>query len=225
MSEIDKLKNVLLWYKAAGIKEFFIVKPTHKPSRRKTIKSKKAILLEELRREIGNCRRCKLYKNRTNLVFGEGNPEAKIMFVGEAPGEEEDKQGRPFVGLAGQLLTRLIESIGLKRSDVYIANVLKCRPPGNRNPQEDEIAACSPFLFKQIEIIKPKVICALGSFAAKVLLDQNLPISKIRGKVLKDKRGYLILPTYHPAYLLRNPRQKRTAIEDFKKLKELIEES
>ncbi len=229
MRELEEIKKLLLWYEKAGIKRFFDIKLQKEGKKASTSMGKekpnKAELLENLRKEIGNCQRCRLYKTRTHLVFGEGNPEAKLMFVGEAPGEEEDKQGRPFVGLAGQLLTRLIESIGFKREEVYIANVLKCRPPGNRNPLEDEIKACSPFLIKQIEIIQPKIICALGSFATKVLLGQNIAISKVRGKLLKGINNYNVFPTYHPAYLLRNPRQKRTAIEDFRKIKELLEKS
>ncbi len=228
MSEFEKIKNLLLWYERAGINTFFNVSCPHIDAEKEKEEvnaqpADKDRLLEELRQEIGDCKRCRLHKTRTNLVFGEGNPDARLMFVGEAPGEEEDRQGRPFVGLAGQLLTRLIESVGLTREEVYIANVLKCRPPGNRNPMEDEIKACSPFLFRQIEIIQPRIICALGSFAAKLLLGQNIAISKVRGRLLKGINGYNVFPTYHPAYLLRNPRQKKTAVEDFKRIKELLE--
>ena len=228
MDERELLRNLVKWYRAAGINTYFSMRSDILTSRRRvkmeeTVKRESKLeMLNKLREEIGDCKRCELYKTRRNLVFGEGNPEASLMFVGEAPGEEEDKQGRPFVGQAGKLLTRLIESIGMTRDEVYIANVLKCRPPGNRNPKEEEIEACSPFLFKQIEIIQPKIICALGAFAAKVLVGGNIQVSKVRGRLVKGINGWNIFPTYHPAYLLRNTRQKKVAIEDFLKLKELL---
>ncbi|MGB2661425.1 MAG: uracil-DNA glycosylase, partial [Candidatus Omnitrophota bacterium] len=150
-------------------------------------------------------------------VPGEGDPRADLMFIGEAPGGDEDRQGRPFVGRAGQLLTKIIESVGLKREDVFIGNILKCRPPGNRNPLPDEIAACNSFLLKQIDIIKPKVICALGKFAAQTLLDTETPISRLRGKFY-DYHGTKLMPTYHPAYLLRNSQGKKDVWEDMKKV-------
>ena len=163
------------------------------------------------RTEIGpHCTRCKLHTlGRKQVVFGVGNPDADLMFVGEAPGADEDVQGEPFVGRAGQLLTKIIEAIGLKRDDVYIANVIKCRPPGNRNPEPDEVEQCEPFLFRQIDAIKPKVIVALGKFAAQSLLQTTEPITRLRGRVF-NYRGASLIPTFHPAYLLRNPvRQAR----------------
>ncbi|BAT72555.1 DNA polymerase bacteriophage-type [Thermosulfidibacter takaii ABI70S6] len=225
------LRALLVWYKEAGITEYFKMDKPRNLHRETVALDKKVSEREEkerklqlIREELGDCRRCGLWETRRNIVFGEGNPDAKVMFVGEAPGEEEDKQGRPFVGLAGQLLTQLIEQVGWKREDVYIANVLKCRPPGNRNPKEEEIEVCSPFLLKQIEAIKPKIICALGSFAAQLLIGKKLSISKIRGRLMQGWKGYKIFPTYHPAYLLRNPRQKRVALRDFQMLKRLVEE-
>lgn len=221
-----KLENLLIWYKEAGIGYYFKLETKEKSRRTDKNLPAKAKLLEELELRIKNCKKCELHKTRTNFVFGEGNPEAKLMFVGEAPGEEEDKQGRPFVGPAGQLLTKLIESIiGLKREEVYIANVLKCRPPNNRNPQQEEILACQEHLFQQIEIIKPTIICTLGTYATSLLLgNEKFQISKIRGKLLTGRKGYKIFPTYHPSYLLRNPSQKRFAIEDFQTLSNLLKE-
>src|SRR6185436_50926 len=164
--------------------------------------------LAAVRADIGDCTRCKLHRlGRKQIVFGVGNPSADLMFVGEAPGADEDIQGIPFVGRAGQLLTKIIEAIGLSRDDVYIANVIKCRPPENRNPEPDEVETCEPFLFRQIDVIKPKVIVALGKFAAQTLLRTDAPISRIRGKVF-DYRGAKLIPTFHPAYLLRNPSSK-----------------
>ncbi|MFQ5953013.1 MAG: uracil-DNA glycosylase [Candidatus Omnitrophota bacterium] len=173
--------------------------------------------VKKLEKIVLECHRCPLAHTRTNVVFGEGNPKADLMFIGEAPGGEEDRQGRPFVGRAGQLLTKIIESIGLKREDVYIANILKCRPPGNRNPLPTEIATCSPYLERQIELIKPKVICALGKFAAQTLLNTETPISRLRGKFY-DYHGTKLMPTYHPAYLLRNPGGKKDVWEDMKQV-------
>ncbi|MEK6707162.1 MAG: uracil-DNA glycosylase [Bdellovibrionota bacterium] len=169
--------------------------------------------LGSLRTETDGCTRCKLCKERNSVVFGEGNPNATLMFVGEGPGEQEDLQGRPFVGRAGQLLDRMIGAIGLKRTDVYIANVVKCRPPGNRNPELDEITACSPFLHRQLDIIKPKVVMALGKFAAQTLLQTEERISLLRGR-FHQYRGAKLMPTFHPAYLLRNPSSKREAWAD-----------
>ena len=154
-------------------------------------------------------------------MFGVGNPEADLMFAGEAPGGDEDIQGEPFVGRAGQLLTKIIEAIGLRRDDVYIANVIKCRPPGNRNPEPDEVEQCEPFLLRQIEIVKPKVIVALGKFAAQTLLRTLDPISRLRGRVY-DYRGAKLIPTFHPAYLLRNPASKREVWEDMKVVRSLL---
>lgn len=179
--------------------------------------------LDTVREDLGDCRRCPLADGRNQLVFGEGNPSADLMFVGEAPGRDEDLQGRPFVGRAGQLLTRIIEAIGLRREDVYIANILKCRPPGNRDPETGEVAACSPFLFRQIEAIQPRVVCALGAYAARTLLETERPISKLRGR-FHEYRGRLLMPTYHPAYLLRNPGAKRPVWEDMQMVRDLLDE-
>ncbi len=178
--------------------------------------------LAALRTHIGVCTRCKLHQlGRTQVVFGVGNPDADLMFVGEAPGRDEDVQGIPFVGRAGQLLTKIIEAIGLTREDVYIANVIKCRPPENRNPEPDEVETCEPFLFQQIDIIKPKVIVALGKFGAQTLLRTLDPISRLRGRVY-DYRGAKLIPTFHPAYLLRNPSSKREVWEDMKLVRSLL---
>src|SRR5574337_1994128 len=173
--------------------------------------------LTQVRQALGECIRCKLHKGRQHIVFGVGNPQAWLVFVGEAPGADEDQQGEPFVGRAGQLLTRIIEAMKLTREQVYICNIIKCRPPGNRNPEPDEIAACEPFLIKQLQAIKPKLICALGTFAAQTLLRTREPISKLRGR-FHSYRGIPVLPTFHPAYLLRNPHEKKTVWEDMKLL-------
>ncbi|MBN1664160.1 MAG: uracil-DNA glycosylase [Deltaproteobacteria bacterium] len=173
----------------------------------------RSLTLEAVRADMGDCQRCHLGKMRTNLVFGEGNPHAELVFVGEAPGGDEDRQGRPFVGRAGQLLTKIIAAMGLTRQDVYICNILKCRPPGNRNPEPHEIAACEPFLVRQLEAINPRVICALGAFAAKTLLKTDVPITLLRGKY-HDYHEIKLMPTYHPAYLLRNPGAKKQVWED-----------
>ncbi len=167
------------------------------------------------RRELGDCTRCKLAGGRTQLVFGVGNPRAEIMFVGEGPGEEEDRQGEPFVGRAGQLLTRMIEAMGYRREEVYIANVVKCRPPGNRNPEPDEIEACEPFLRSQIGAVAPEVVVALGKFAAQTLLRDGTPISRLRGRWFQYQ-GVKLMPTFHPAYLLRSPDEKKKAWEDLR---------
>jgi DNA polymerase len=183
-----------------------------------------AASLLALRTYIGDCTRCKLHTmGRRQVVFGVGNPDADLMFVGEAPGADEDVQGEPFVGRAGQLLTRIIEGgLQLKRSDVYIANVIKCRPPGNRNPEPDEVATCEPFLAGQIDMIRPKVIVALGTFAAHALLKTDAPISRIRGQVFDYRNGSRLIPTFHPAFLLRSPERKREVWEDMKKVRALL---
>ncbi len=182
--------------------------------------------LAALRAHIGDCTRCKLHRmGRRQVVFGVGNPDAALMFVGEAPGADEDLQGEPFVGRAGQLLTRIIEGgLGLRRSDVYIANVIKCRPPGNRNPEPDEVATCEPFLVEQIDTIRPRVIVALGSFAAHALLKTDAPISRLRGRVFDYRGGSRLIPTFHPAFLLRSPEKKREVWEDIKKVRALLAE-
>ncbi|HEY0703347.1 MAG TPA: uracil-DNA glycosylase [Candidatus Acidoferrales bacterium] len=173
--------------------------------------------LPKIREFIGDCTRCKLSKTRTKIVFGVGNPNADLMFVGEGPGRDEDLSGEPFVGRAGKLLTDMIKAMGLERSDVYIANVVKCRPPENRLPEKDEIATCSPFLMRQIDVIKPKVICTLGSCSAQMLLETTQGISKLRGEWI-DFRDSKLMPTYHPAYLLRNPAAKADVWKDLQKV-------
>jgi uracil-DNA glycosylase len=181
--------------------------------------------LASIRADLGDCTRCKLHQlGRRQIVFGVGSPQAKLMFVGEAPGRDEDVQGIPFVGRAGQLLTKMIEAIGFTRDQVYIANVIKCRPPENRNPEPDEVAACEPFLFRQVETIKPAVIVALGTFAAQALLRSQDSISRLRGRVYLYG-GARLIPTFHPAYLLRSPDKKRDAWEDLKKARTLLDEA
>jgi uracil-DNA glycosylase len=179
--------------------------------------------LEELRDDIGDCRRCKLHLGRTHVVFGIGNPTARLMFVGEGPGRDEDLKGEPFVGRAGQLLTDIItKGMGLRREDVYIANVVKCRPPQNRNPEPDEVASCEPFLKKQIELIRPEIIVALGKFAVQTLLQSKVPITRLRGN-WHAYMGIKLMPTFHPAYLLRNPADKKLVWEDIKKVMKEME--
>jgi len=173
----------------------------------------KTSALTEIRNDIGECTRCRLHKGRTKLVFGVGNVNADIMFVGEGPGADEDKQGEPFVGRAGQLLNNMITAMGIRREDVYIANVVKCRPPENRTPEKDECDTCSPFLMRQIEVIQPKMIVALGAVSAKNLLGVNDSMANLRGKIY-DFKGTKLVATYHPAYLLRDPRQKAEAWKD-----------
>jgi uracil-DNA glycosylase len=174
-----------------------------------------AVGLKLVREELGDCKRCKLAPGRQNLVFGVGSPDAKLVFVGEAPGADEDAQGEPFVGKAGQLLTKMIEAMGYARGDVYICNVLKCRPPGNRNPEPDEVAACEPFLKKQLGAIRPRMIVALGKFAVQCLLRDDSPISRLRGN-FRSYEGIPLMPTFHPAYLLRDPSKKKLAWDDLK---------
>ena len=173
----------------------------------------KLAALNAIREDIGDCTRCRLHRGRTNLVFGVGNPNAELMFVGEGPGADEDAQGEPFVGRAGQLLNNMISAMGLRREDVYIANVVKCRPPQNRTPEKDECDICSPFLLRQIDVIRPKVIVALGAVAAKNLLALNDSMANLRGRWY-DFRGARLAVTYHPAYLLRDPRQKKETWKD-----------
>jgi len=175
------------------------------------------LTLSEVREELGECTRCKLHRHRTQIVFGVGNPKASLVFVGEAPGADEDAQGEPFVGRAGQLLTKIIQAMGMQREEVYICNIIKCRPPNNRTPESEEILACQPFLVMQLQAIRPRFICALGGPAAQTLLRTKEPISRLRGKFY-DFHGIPLLPTYHPAFLLRNPYEKKTVWEDMKLL-------
>jgi uracil-DNA glycosylase len=175
------------------------------------------VTLLKVREDLGECTRCKLHKTRNKIVFGDGSAKAQLVFVGEGPGADEDAQGLPFVGRAGKLLTQMIEAMGLQRSDVYICNVVKCRPPGNRQPEPDEVEKCSPFLFRQLDVLQPKVIVCLGATAAQTLLQTNRGISHFRGQWM-DFRGYKMLATYHPAYLLRNPAAKGDVWKDLQKV-------
>ncbi len=215
---ISDLKLYLEYLKGMGmdsipISKNFLGKPN----------SSDILTLHEIRKELGDCKRCKLHRTRRTIVFGEGNEKATLMFIGEGPGYDEDVQGRPFVGKAGQLLTKIIQAIHLQREDVYITNIIKCRPPQNRNPEPDEIERCSPFLMKQIQTIQPKIICALGTFSAQTLLNTNAKITSLRGKVY-DLEGIRVIPTYHPAFLLRNPEKKKEVWEDMKKIQQLMSE-
>jgi uracil-DNA glycosylase family 4 len=177
--------------------------------------------LEEVRAEMGDCRRCKLYKGRTNLVFGEGAADARLMFIGEAPGAEEDQQGRPFVGAAGQLLNNMLHKLGLSREEVYIANILKSRPPGNRDPELDEVEACLPFLKKQIQAIQPQVIVVLGRIAAHALLDTKEPLTRLRGRW--QRYGNIrVMPTFHPSYLIRFPKERHKTWDDMQQVMEYL---
>ncbi|MCB1214267.1 MAG: uracil-DNA glycosylase [Deltaproteobacteria bacterium] len=237
------LKQKLQALQLAGYQEFFL---GHEPQKSNPQQSKKeessfmvkdlAYHLEGIKKELGDCQRCRLAKTRTNLVFGVGNPKAELMFIGEAPGRDEDKKGEPFVGRAGQLLTKMIEAMGYTRSEVYIANVIKCRPPENRNPAPDEVETCEPFLLKQIEVIKPKVIVALGTYAMQALLLSDEPIGRRRGSLLKwpnltvkakfetalDLESIDLMATYHPAFLLRNASMKKVVWEDLQKVMERL---
>jgi len=184
----------------------------------------KQSLLQAIRDEIGDCRRCPLCEQRRNVVFGEGNPDARVVFVGEGPGEEEDKSGRPFVGRAGELLTKMIEAVGWRREDVYICNIVKCRPPGNRDPQPIEVATCEPFLEKQLRALSPAAIVTLGKPAISALLGRPVPITKLRGH-WQEWQGFPVMPTYHPAYLLRNyTRETRQAVwDDLRAVRERVD--
>ncbi len=209
--ELDQLitytKNYVEYQRSLGLTGFV---PQQKAT---TVIQKRSSTLEQVRQELGDCRRCKLSETRTNIVFGDGDEQARLVFVGEGPGRDEDIKGLPFVGRAGQLLTKIIQAMNLARSQVYICNIIKCRPPGNRNPQSDEITACEPFLLKQLEVIRPQIICALGTFAAQTLLRTTEPISRLRGH-FHSYHGISLMPTFHPAYLLRNPHAKKEVWED-----------
>lgn len=210
---MNNLKNFLKVLKDLGFEEIIVDKPVEFINKKKEI--------EKIYEEVKNCTKCELYKSRTNVVLGEGNLDAKIMFIGEAPGQEEDKQGRPFVGRAGQLLTKCIEKSGHKREDVYIANINKCRPPNNRTPTIEEQQACVPYLLRQIEIINPKVLCLLGATAYNGLFQKEVKITKERGKIL-EFNGRKVYITYHPAYVLRNPKEEETFCNDIKNCFELL---
>ena len=177
--------------------------------------------LERIRANMGDCRRCKLCEHRKQIVYGTGNPRADLVFVGEAPGANEDEQGLPFVGRAGKLLNRLIEFVGMKREEVYICNIIKCRPPGNRAPEKDEIASCRPFVFRQISVICPRLICCLGSPALKTMVPVKEGITKVRGQFF-DFQNTKLMATFHPAYILRNPREEGKIREDFVKIRDFL---
>lgn len=207
----EDVRGHLQWLQEEGF-------DTWKPAAQPPVRLSRPVLsLEAVRAALGDCQGCKLAPSRTHLVFGAGNPQAQLLFVGEGPGADEDQQGQPFVGKAGQLLTKMITAMGLSREQVYIANIIKCRPPQNRNPQADEIAACRPFLDQQIAAIRPKVICALGTFAAQTLLNTQTRISNLRGH-FHDLNGVKVLPTFHPAYLLRNPGEKKKVWDDLQRI-------
>ncbi len=180
-------------------------------------------VFKQLKQEAEHCRRCELYKTKTKTVFGEGSLDASLMFVGEAPGKDEDIQGRPFVGRAGKLLRQLLDDVGIDKNDIYIANCLKCRPPANRDPLPDELVACFGFLKKQIELIKPKVIATLGRYSTYELTNQKAALGMLRGRVF-DYHGIAVVPLYHPAYLLRNPKAIDIFLDDLKKIKSLLEQ-
>lgn len=225
-----KRKDASLFLKSLkeeGIEEIYTAPPRRRPGATPRSEENRGKPAEEgwtlFKEKVEGCTLCgELAAGRKNVVFGAGNRNARLMFIGEAPGYEEDQQGLPFVGAAGQLLTKIIESIGLTRQEVFIANVLKCRPPGNRQPKPDEILNCEPYLLKQIELIKPTIICALGTFAAQTLLKTGEAISRVRGR-FHDFHGIKVMCTYHPAYLLRNPYDKRKVWEDMKMIKKELE--
>lgn len=192
-------------------------RPQSKPAPEQTRETPAVLSLEEIRQEMGDCRRCKLWRTRKNLVFGVGSPQARLMFIGEAPGEEEDHQGEPFVGAAGQLLNRMLGKLTLTREEIYITNVIKSRPPGNRNPDAEEIAACRPFLLKQIQAIRPHIIVTLGAVATHALLDTKAPLHRLRGN-WQQWQGIPVMPTYHPSYLLRVPQERIKTWEDMQQV-------
>ena len=213
----EAIVQTLEFYKALG----FTRMPITLPEGGDATPEDKAEALERLRHELGDCKRCKLCDSRKNIVFGEGNPGAEIMFIGERPGRDEDVQGRPFVGAAGNMLDRLIYKMNYRRDEVYIGNIIKCRPPGNRDPEEDEITSCMPFVSAQVHIINPKVIITLGRVSAHTLLGTTTPISKLRGK-FADFHGIKLLPTFHPAYLLRNSSEMVKVLDDAMKVLSVV---
>jgi len=212
---VDEVRAWLAWAQESGLQNLAPQARRADPAKVETVT--RLPVLEAVRTELGECTRCKLHKTRTNIVFGVGSPEARLMFVGEAPGEDEDLQGYPFVGKAGQLLTKMIEAMGLRREDVYICNTVKCRPPNNRNPEPDELLACEPFLKGQLGAVKPEVIVTLGKFAAQALLREQTPITRLRGQ-WREYEGIPVMPTFHPAYLLRSPAEKGKVWDDLKQV-------
>jgi uracil-DNA glycosylase family 4 len=214
---VSDVRMHLEYQKALGVSVVEMISPVD-PAQQLHVGNDSNSPLSVVREELGDCTRCKLHKGRKTIVFGEGNPNAALVFVGEGPGYEEDQQGRPFVGAAGQLLTDIIvKGMKLRREDVYICNIVKCRPPNNRNPEPDEIEACEPVLVKQLQAIKPKIIVGLGNVAVKTLLKTKEGITALRGK-WQTYQGIPLMPTFHPAYLLRNPRDKALVWEDIKKV-------
>jgi uracil-DNA glycosylase family 4 len=218
MSRPDPLRESLEFFRDLGIQDLFLSRPA---SDVPAPIPGSFIDLPALERFLAGCPRCKLSGSRTNIVFGQGNPKAELMFVGEAPGREEDEQALAFVGRAGQLLTRIIEAMGRRREDVWICNVLKCRPPNNRNPEPDEVAACRPFLEEQIRLISPRVIVTLGTFAAQALLETDESIGRLRGR-WRAAHGARVMPTFHPAFLLRSPERKKDVWEDMKLVRDYL---
>ncbi len=214
----DPVHEQLEFFRDLGVRELFI--DSAAPSAPALVPGSMPDL-PALEKFIAGCPRCKLSKGRTNIVFGQGNPKAELMFVGEAPGRDEDEQGLAFVGRAGQLLTKIIEAMGRKREDVWIGNILKCRPPNNRNPEPDEVASCKPFLDEQIRLISPKVLVTLGTFAAQVILETDEPIGRLRGR-WQTARGVRVMPTFHPAFLLRTPERKKDVWEDMKQVRDYL---
>jgi DNA polymerase len=210
------VRDQLEFFRDLGVRDLFVDRPTSAG-----VVTGSTPDLAALARSLEGCPRCKLSKSRTNIVFGQGNPKAELMFIGEAPGRDEDEQGLAFVGKAGQLLTKIIEAMGSKRDDVFIANVLKCRPPNNRNPEPDEVASCRPFLDEQIRLIGPKVIVTLGTFAAQAILETDEPIGRMRGS-WREARGVRVMPTFHPAFLLRSPERKKDVWEDMKLVRDFL---
>jgi DNA polymerase len=213
---------VIEFYDGLGIERMPLELPESMLARGDLSPEEKAGELLGIRELIGDCQRCKLSKGRKHIVFGEGNPDAELMFIGEGPGRDEDAQGKPFVGEAGRLLTRLINRMGFERDEVYIGNIIKCRPPMNRDPEEDEIKTCLPFIRRQVEVIKPKVIMSLGRIAAHSLTGKKTPITKMRGRFMDFGGGIRLMPTFHPAYLLRNPKGKYQVWEDAMKVLDLL---
>lgn len=216
---IEKVTRQLQYFQSLGVEDLNIPRKRERPAS----VSQKGELLSQLQQEVSRCQKCPLYLSRKTTVFGEGDVNARLMFIGEAPGYWEDVQGRPFVGQAGKLLTDIIKAIGLSREEVYIGNIVKCRPPENRDPKPEEMESCQYYLHQQIAIIRPEIICALGTFSAQRLLNTKLPISKLRGKFW-DYQEIKLMATFHPAFLLRSPYKKRDVWEDMKKIKAYLEE-
>jgi uracil-DNA glycosylase family 4 len=216
---VDDPRPELAFFRDLGVTDLFVDRPA--AAANAPVSPGSMPDLPSLSKFLENCQRCKLAGGRTTIVFGQGNPRAELMFVGEAPGRDEDEQGLAFVGRAGQLLTKIIEAMGKKRDDVFIANVLKCRPPNNRNPEPDEVASCIPFLEEQIRLIAPKAIVTLGTFAAQAVLGTDEPIGRLRGR-WRTSRGTRVMPTFHPAFLLRSPERKKDVWEDMKLVRDYL---